>query len=502
MSLAIVQSRAEQGISAQEVSVEVHLSGGLPRFSIVGLPEAAVRESRDRVRSALINSNFEFPRKKITVNLAPADLPKEGGRYDLPIAIGILAAAGVIPQSVLQGKVFIGELALTGALRKTRGALVTALSLRNQNLQLCLPSESAVQAAVVPGVTLLPADHLLDVISGLAGETEFKQVVIPEPAWVQMTKDMSDVKGQTFAKLAMTIAAVGGHNALLYGPPGTGKSMLAERFVGILPNLSIEQALEAAAVASISSDGADMLNWRERPYRSPHHSASAVAIVGGGNKALPGEISLAHNGVLFLDEFPEFDKKVLENLREPLESGKVSIARAAYRMTYPADFILIAAMNPCNCGYLGDAPNPSRCRCTPDQIARYRAKLSGPLLDRIDMHIEVPRVPQEILSAPSPTGEPSSEQIREQVEVVQEIQIERQGVLNSKLSVRQIDEFCILDKNSQQLIDRAMNQLGLSARGYHRILKLARSIADLQHSKRISELHLAQAIQLRSLDRQ
>ena len=393
MSLAIVQSRAEQGISAREVSVEVHLTGGLPRFSMVGLPEAAVRESKDRVRSALINSNFEFPRKKITVNLAPADLPKEGGRYDLPIAIGILAAAGVIPQSALEGKVFIGELALTGALRQIGSVLVTALSLRERNLQLCLPLGNAEQASVVPGIELLAASCLLDVVSGLIGETGFENVPSPEVIFTPQTKDMTDVKGQAFAKLAMKIAAVGGHNALLYGPPGTGKSMLAERFAGILPGLSIEQALEAAAIASISSDGVDMQHWLERPYRSPHHSASAVSIVGGGNKALPGEISLAHNGVLFLDEFPEFDKKVLENLREPLESGKISIARAAYRVTYPADFMLVAAMNPCNCSFLGDAANPERCRCTPAQIQRYRSKLSGPLLDRIDMHIEVPRVP-------------------------------------------------------------------------------------------------------------
>jgi len=501
MSLAIVQSRAEQGISAQEVSVEVHLTGGLPRFSIVGLPEAAVRESRDRVRSALINSNFEFPRKKITVNLAPADLPKEGGRYDLPIAIGILAAAGVVPQSSLSDKVFIGELALTGALRKTRGALVTALSLRSQGLQLCLPLDSAQEASVVPGLKLLPANHLLDVIGGLTRQSAFECMQAPAPTFNPVLKDMSDVKGQAFAKLALTIAAVGGHNALLYGPPGTGKSMLAERFAGILPNLSIEQALEAAAIASVSNDGMDANFWLKRPYRSPHHSASAVSIVGGGARALPGEISLAHNGVLFLDEFPEFDKKVLENLREPMESGKVSIARAAYRTTYPAEFLLIAAMNPCNCGYLGDASNPSRCRCTPDQVARYRAKLSGPLLDRIDMHIEVPRVPQEVLSAPVPQNEPGSEQAREQVETLQALQIERQDVLNSKLTVKQIDQVCALDKSSRQLIDSAMNQLGLSARAYHRILKLARSIADLQDSERISELHLAQAIQLRTLDR-
>ncbi len=502
MSLAIVQSRAEQGISAQEVSVEVHLTGGLPRFSIVGLPEAAVRESRDRVRSALINSNFEFPRKKITVNLAPADLPKEGGRYDLPIAIGILAAAGVIPQSVLENKVFIGELALGGGLRKIRGALVTALSLRTQDFQLCLPLENAKQALFVPGVTLLAANHLLDVISGLNGESGFEEVIPSDLVFSPQAKDMADIKGQPFAKIAMTVAAAGGHNVLLYGPPGTGKSMLAERFSGIMPHLSTEQALEAAAVASISNDGVDSRNWLKRPFRSPHHSASAVSIVGGGNKAVPGEISLAHNGVLFLDEFPEFDKKVLENLREPLESGQVSIARAAYRITYPADFLLVAAMNPCNCGYLGDASNPSRCRCSPDQVARYRAKLSGPLLDRIDMHIEVPRVPQDVLSAPSPEHEPTSEQIRKQVEAVQALQLERQGVLNSKLSVKQIDEICALDKSSQQLIDRAMNQLGLSARGYHRILKLARSIADLSASEAIGQIHLAQAIQLRSLDRQ
>jgi magnesium chelatase family protein len=500
MSLAIVQSRAEQGISAQEVSVEVHLTGGLPRFSIVGLPEAAVRESRDRVRSALISSNFDFPRKKITVNLAPADLPKEGGRYDLPIAIGILAAAGDIPQSSLEGKVFMGELALTGALRKTRGALITALSLRNENYQLCLPQDNSEEASVVPDVTLLPAGHLLEVIEGLTGRSKFRHVEAPDSNAIVLSKDMTDVKGQAYAKWALTIAAAGGHNVLLYGPPGTGKSMLAERFTGLLPDMSIEQALEAAAIASVSN-GVNMHNWLVRPYRSPHHSASAVSIVGGGSKALPGEISLAHNGILFLDEFPEFDKKVLENLREPLESGRVSIARAAYRSTYPAEFILIAAMNPCNCGYLGDSSNPERCRCTPDQIARYRAKISGPLLDRIDMHVEVPRVPQDVLAAPSPKDELSSEQIREEVEAVQELQIERQGVLNSKLSVKQIDQLCVLDKSSQRLIDHAMNRLGLSARGYHRILKLARSIADLQSSESISELHLGQAIQLRSLDR-
>ena len=278
--------------------------------------------------------------------------------------------------------------------------------------------------------------------------------------------------------------------------------MLAERFATLLPQLSTEAALETAAIASVSNDGVDIENWLRRPFRSPHHSASAVSIVGGGNRASPGEVSLAHNGVLFLDEITEFDRKVLENLREPLESGQVSIARASYRSTYPADFTLIAAMNPCNCGYLGDAATPGRCRCTPDQVARYRAKLSGPLLDRIDMHIEVPRVPQEVLSAPVPEGEPTSEQVRARIEAVHAIQIQRQGVLNSKLGVKQVDEVCALGTSSQQLIDRAINQLGLSARAYHRILKLARSIADLDSSERIGQLHLSQAIQLRSLDRQ
>lgn len=502
MSLAIVQSRAEQGIFAQEVSVEVHLTGGLPGFSIVGLPEAAVRESKDRVRSALISSNFELPRKKIIVNLAPADLPKEGGRYDLPIAVGILVAAGLIPQSALASRVFMGELALSGALRKTRGALVMALSLRDQNMQLCLPLESAVEASVVPGIALLPASDLLAVVAGLLGEAPFTAVQAPPGVSQPQYKGIEDVKGQAFAKHALTIAAAGSHNLLMYGPPGTGKSMLAERFPGLLPEIYVSQALEAAAIASVSSEGLNMQNWLERPFRAPHHSASAVSIVGGGGKAMPGEISLAHRGVLFLDELTEFDRKVLENLREPLESGQISIARAAYRSTYPAQFILIAAMNPCPCGYLGDATNPARCRCTPDQITRYRGKLSGPLLDRIDIHVEVPRVPQEVLSAPSLKNEPSSEQIREQVEAVQARQIERQGVLNSKLSVKQIDEVCALDNSSQQLIDRAMTQLGLSARGYHRILKLARSIADLSASKEIGQMHLAQAIQLRSLDRQ
>ncbi len=501
MSLAIVQSRAEQGISAQEVSVEVHLTGGLPGFSIVGLPEAAVRESKDRVRSALISSNFEMPRKRIIVNLAPADLPKEGGRYDLPIAVGILVAAGLIPQHALCSRVFMGELALSGALRKTRGALVMALSLRDQNLQLCLPAESAIEAAMVPGIKLLPAEHLIDVVAGLLDQTPFDIVQPPVFDLPKRIRDIRDVKGQDMAKRALIIAAAGNHNLLMYGPPGTGKSMLAQRFAGLLPELSIPQALETAAVASVSVEGVDMQQWLQRPFRAPHHSASAVSIVGGGAKASPGEISLAHHGVLFLDELTEFDRKVLENLREPLETGQISIARASYRASYPAEFVLIAAMNPCPCGYQGDAANLSRCRCTPDQVARYRGKLSGPLLDRIDMHVEVPRIPQATLTAPSPEDEPGSDKIRQEMEGVQRLQISRQGCLNSKLGPKQVDDICALDAESQQLVDSAMLKLGISARGYHRILKLARSIADLDKSGLIQQLHLAQAIQFRNLDR-
>ena len=395
----------------------------------------------------------------------------------------------------------MGELALTGALRKTRGAMVMALSLRAQQLALCLPLESAVEAAVVPDVELLPAAHLLDVVAGLLAQTTFTKISLPEPEQVTAIKDIADVKGQAFAKFALQIAAAGHHNVLMYGPPGTGKSMLSERFAGLLPDLNITQALQVAAIASVSHEGLDLHHWLKRPFRAPHHSASAVSIVGGGAKASPGEISLAHQGVLFLDEFTEFDKKVLESLREPLESGVISIARASYRSTYPAEFILVAAMNPCNCGYLGDTANPSRCRCTPDQIARYRAKLSGPLLDRIDMHIEVPRVPQELLVAPRCKDEMTSNQIRQQVEEAQQKQTDRQGCLNSKLSPKQVDKHCALDADSQKLINTAMLRLGLSARGYHRILKLARSIADLSGVDSIQQTHLAQAIQLRSFDR-
>ncbi len=349
MSLATVESRAERGIQALQVSVEVHITRGLPAFAIVGLPEAAVRESRDRVRSAIINSNFEFPRQRITVNLAPADLPKQGGRYDLAIALGVLAASGQLPLESLQGKVFIGELALDGSLRKTDGVLVTALSLRAGDLSFIVPSASAAEAALVPNVTIYQAGHLLEVVGFLSGQHVLDQPEVVEPTTSVAGGDLSDVKGQAFAKRALEIAAAGQHNLLFYGPPGTGKTMLASRLAGLMPRMGIDQALESAAVQSLSHHGFDITQWRQRPFRAPHHSASGAAIIGGGSNAQPGEISLAHNGVLFLDELTEFDRKVLETLREPLESGRVTISRAARSNQYPAAIVLVAAMNPCCC---------------------------------------------------------------------------------------------------------------------------------------------------------
>lgn len=501
MSLAIIKSLAEQGITAPKVGVEVHLTGGLPAFSIVGLPEAAVRESKDRVRSAIINSKFEFPRKKITVNLAPADLPKEGGRYDLAIAVGILVASGQIDTISTRDKVFLGELALSGSIRKVKGILIAALSLVDQATQLIVPQQSAAEAVLAPNVEVIGVKHLLDLVAHLHGirPITLTHAVAPK-ASTASAQDLNDIKGQQFAKHALEVAAAGEHNILLYGPPGTGKTMLASRFCGLLPALSEQQALQSAALNSLSQNGIELDRWWERPFRSPHHSASAAAIVGGGAKAQPGEISLAHNGVLFLDELTEFDRKVLETMREPMESGEVSIARAAHRNVFPAKFLLVAAMNPCKDGYYGDSANPTRCQCTPAQIQQYRSKLSGPLLDRIDMHIEVPRVPQEILSAPAEL-EPSTATVRANILNARKIQNDRQNCLNSMLSVKQIEVFCKLDDRSSQTLNSAIERLGLSARSYHRILKLSRTIADLAGSKSIEKPYVMQAIQFRSFDR-
>lgn len=502
MAVATVLSREQRGIDAPPVRVEIDIGSGLPTFNIVGLPEAVVKESKDRVRAALCNSDFQFPPGRITVNLAPADLPKEGGRFDLPIAIGILVASGQVidVRSELEACELYGELSLSGELRSIKAVLPAALAASVSRHPIVLPHINAAEAALVKDCKVIAARHILDVCAHFGGATRlgFYRSELPTLTPPRLP-DLSDVRGQPHARRALEIAAAGQHSLLLIGSPGAGKSMLAQRLSGIVPPLNDAEAMQVAALRSIAGRPLKPSEWRVPPFRSPHHTASAVALVGGGVHPRPGEISLAHNGILFLDELPEFERHVLEVLREPLELGAITISRAARQAEFPARFQLIAAMNPCPCGYLGDA-NGS-CHCSTEKVQRYRTRISGPLLDRLDLHVYVPRVEFRSLSGPSVSREASSE-VAARVMRAREVQIRRQGSCNAGLDNAAVERHCKPNAACLDLLERAMRQLGLSARGYHRVLKVARTVADMGGQKQIELGHITEALALRSLDRQ
>lgn len=492
MSLAVVHTRAAVGIDAPRVSVEVHLGGGLPSLSIVGLPNTAVREARDRVRGALTTSGFDFPRRRITVNLAPADLPKDGTRFDLAIALGILAASGQIKPETLNNYVFSAELALSGALRPVSGSLPTALRCASSGEKLIVCADNAAEAALAEG-EIYGANHLLDVCAHLNGERSLAAAPKPNMQPSAQHADLADVIGQAQARRALEIAAAGGHSVLFCGPPGSGKSLLASRLPGLLPPMSRDEAMESAALRSIAEGGLDARHWGERAFRHPHHSASAKALTGGGSPPRPGEISLAHHGVLFLDELPEFPRAALEALREPLETAEIHIARATTRLRFPARFQLVAAMNPCPCGYRGDGHH--ECRCTPNQVQQYRNRISGPLLDRIDLQIEVPRLTPAELERMQP-GEPSAK-VRQRVCEARQKQMTRDGKPAAQLDAHALRRHCQLDHQGRALMREATERLGLSARSWHRCLRVARTIADLNAEVQIQRHHVAEALRYR-----
>src|SRR3990167_822626 len=493
MSLAIVHSRAQVGVEAPAVTVEAHLANGLPSLALVGLPETAVKESKDRVRSAILNCAFEFTPRRITLNLAPADLPKDGGRFDLAIALGILAASGHVPSSALEPLECLGELALSGAIRPVQGVLPAALAARAAGRTLVVPKANAEEASLASGLKVIAVEHLLEVAAHLNGKTPIApyqaqgllRQVLPYP-------DLAEVQGQIAAKRALLVAAAGSHNLLFTGPPGTGKTLLASRLPGLLPPLDEQEALEVAAIHSVASH-TPLSAWPQRPFRTPHHSASGPALVGGGSRPQPGEITLAHQGVLFLDELPEFDRKVLEVLREPRESGHIVIARARDKVRFPARFQLVAAMNPCPCGHLGDPSG--RCRCSTEQIQRYRGKLSGPLLDRIDLHLSVPREATALHVPPSDGADTATGAAL--VARARQRQVLRQGVANAFLDLPSLRRHCGLHAADQGWLESACERLGLSLRAAHRVLKVARTLADLEQVEQIARSHLAEALQYR-----